>query len=340
MPATETATAPETQEIQDENLGRFATDDDVAKLDALLSADEADQSVKDSKAAEELAQKPDEAPQAGQPVSEEAAAAPETPAGEGKAGTPEAPKTEPEPEKGKADDGKGKTPYQNAKARERDRLEDGWKKFNAEKEQHRAEIARKEAELTRRQQEIEAKQRENQFTAADWEAAAEEWEKEGKFDMAEAAKEYAKQAREQERNAPPVARTETPQFRETRNQAWAETKKQFPEITDKASPLNVKVREFISQNPDIMQLPSAPYLVAKHMKAVLDASVVPELQSTLKTKTAEIEQLQARVKELERLTNPGVPSGATAIPGQRSFDDLPIADQEAQLKRDLAGMPV
>lgn len=242
------------------------------------------------------------------------------------------PKAEPTPEAGKAEtdadlnaDGKPKSKWQ----KEQERLARNRREFEDEKKREREAIKAEKEKLAREQQEWQAKassQKADPSSKADnWEAVAKVWENEGRFEDADMARAEAKRLREAEAANPEAARQAE---LETRQQAsWQKAKQDIPEMFDPANPMNAAVKEFLSQNPQVLEHPNGPYLAAQHVRVKLAASRVPELEKQLQAHRAEVEKLQAKIKEQEALLTVSGGGPTAQLPLQaRSDDDL--SDEE------------
>lgn len=229
-------------------------------------------------------------------------------------------KDQAKPEGDKAPEG---SKFQKEKARQ----ENAWTKINEQK----AELQRKEQEILAREQEIAKKAQANaepKYSAEDYDKAADKWEKEGKFDLAESARSEAKKLRANppQTEKAPAARQNDVQFEQAQNQSWLKAQTECPEIAKKDSPLRQKTIEFIKANPEVLDAVNGPYLATKFVQYQMEAARVPDLQQKL-------ESLTAKVKELEALTSITGGGNPASLPGERSFDDMSLAEQEAELKR-------
>ncbi|MEW6303508.1 MAG: hypothetical protein AB1705_08565 [Verrucomicrobiota bacterium] len=222
--------------------------------------------------------------------------------------------------------------------KERQRQQSTWEKINERK----TELDRREQELAEREKRAAGEQ----FTAEDYEQYARKCEAEGKLDLAELARAEAKRVREAAagqagdgQGGGARGRTEAEEAELVRKQTeyWNQAKAEMPDLVVKDSELNKGVRELIKKNPHVLEYPDGPYMVAQFVKRGIEAARVPGLQKSVDDLTAKVTALEARNKELEKLTSVA-PGGSppNIAQGEKSFDELTPAEQEAWLNRTYA----
>lgn len=269
---------------------------------------------------------------------------------------------EAQPETTKATDGaeapaaeKPKTRFEKAQ----ERLPVSWKEFNSRREAFEAERAAKEAELQKQRAEFEQSKTEwershREPDARDYEAhagrlqarakaiqaEADKLEDAGKYQEAEAKRRealklthYAEDAltaaEETRKNPPDAKRAERIQKLEAARKEWTlKAATDFPAFAKAGTPQASKAAEIIQtlqkSDPDIAEHPKAVYFAAELAEAQCVAARVPDLEKRLAA-------YEARVKELEALTQPG----GSGLPGPV---DAPSGDSLGELERQAREM--
>jgi hypothetical protein len=177
-------------------------------------------------------------------------------------------------------------------------------------------------------------------------AQATKAEDEGDFDKAEQfkakaseAQAYARLAKEQaeqlRRNPPPGEQQRQAQ-RQAQVKEWTlKAAQDFPEFAKKESPTQLETVAFLKQVgarfPRFANAPELMYFAAERAAYKTAADRVPGLEK-------ELTEAKKRVAELEALTSPTPPGGATQLPGDRSWNDLSPEEQYAQLRNEAQGM--
>lgn len=300
-----------------------------AELDRLMAADAATDAgataatTQAGKSATQAADKSAEATRAGQEKPIESAQAQnlsptDTPAeAEAEKSKVQSPKSKvEEPDKAKAEP----TRYEKARARQ----EKSWQELNAQK----AAFAQERAELQKQREQFEAERAKAQakFKPEEYEAAAKEFEKQGKLDLAELARTRAEELRKNPPDKQAAAQAEAQtKAEEASRKEWAlKAGVDFPEIAKDNSPLQVRVAQLLAEEPDFKTHPKGIYVAARIASLETAAAGVPGMEK-------ELGQLRAKVKELEGLTAPGGPGGATALPGEKSFEQKSESEQLQEL---------
>jgi hypothetical protein len=245
----------------------------------------------------------------------------------------------------------GKSSYR----KEIERRERSWQELNKQKEAAKA----REDELELREKTLVARERAlatrgqaaklNGYTAEDYDAAAPKFEAQaavfeqaGNFDEADKQRALAEKARE----AAAQLRARNPAG-DAVTQSWQKLKSDLPEALNAASPLNRELRALIQTRPDLLGDEAGPYRVAvlagrklvaqlegEKNKLAAEAQQVPGLKQ-------QVEALTAKVRELEQLTS--LPGGGGNLnrgggSGGKSFSTMTLAEQEAAIERELAGV--
>jgi prolyl-tRNA editing enzyme YbaK/EbsC (Cys-tRNA(Pro) deacylase) len=222
------------------------------------------------------------------------------------------------------------TPFQ----KERRRMDESWKRLEADKaevrrqqEQHAAE--RRQWEQQRTTASAKAATDANAAKAEDYEAIAKEFEAEGKLKQAEHARAKARELREQpgagagDTGAPRERFTVAEQARIA--QDWQanldKLGKELPELTQEGTPLRKLTADILAGTPLLHTDGHGIVLAVAHARVRIEAE-------GLKAKVGELE------KEIERLTGlTSLPSGGASPAAQsRKFDELTLAEQEAELR--------
>ena len=308
-----------------------------AELDRLIAADAAPEpgtaaaATEAGKSATQPADKTAEATRAGQEKPIESAQdqnlATDTPAAAEKQ---KAESGKQKSEDGKTTDGKAAAePSRHEKARQRQ--EKSWQELNAQK----AALAQEKADVQKQREELQAERAKAQtkFKPEDYEHAAEQFEKEGKLDMAEAARARAEQLRKNppDQAAKAQAEAQTKAEQDARKEWALKAGVDFPEIAKDNSPLQVRVAQLLQEEPDFKTHPKGIYVAARIAALETASASVPAMEK-------ELGQLRAKVKELEGLTAPGGPGGATALPGEKSFDQKSEGEQLQELTETAQAM--
>jgi hypothetical protein len=230
------------------------------------------------------------------------------------------------------------TPFQ----KERARLNETWKKVEAEKEQlrrEREEIAAERRKLTEAKPAPTVPEQRPLIDGADadtWEAVASDFQAEGNLQLAAKAKKNADKLREQEKaaTAAPTASRErfTAEEKQALNAEWqqnlAKLGKDNPELTQEGTPLSKRVAELLQANPLFSMRGDGINLAVEMAKTESRAAQVETLQKR-------IEQLEQENKRLEGLT--ALPSGGGNPPtSARQFEDLSLDEQERELRAEAA----
>lgn len=295
-----------------------------AELDRLIAADAADQAKATGDSADDGAQRaapaaetealPDEKTDDTTPATAEAKTGDETPAGEAKSAD-------------KAAHGK---PEKSRYVKAQERLGQSWEELNAQKAAFKAEQETFKAERARIEQERQSAEQAKaaeEFSPDQYEAAAKRFEADGKFDLAELAKAKADQLR---RN-PPVKPAEADA---AARKEWAlKAGVDFPELSKTNSPLQVRVSQLLTDEPDLKQHPKGIYLAARLANLEAEVTRGQTASASVVAKDKELGQLKAKVKELEALTAPGGGDGVSRLPAGRTFEQMSSDEQFAELER-------
>lgn len=213
-------------------------------------------------------------------------------------------------------------------------------------------VQKKEAQLSEREAKIlewERKQAASQAPApqkpaptdqqsidrSQLEKAMEIWKEQGRSDLLELGrkeleamdKAAAMQPRQPAQGVP--APTRDPAVDREMALSWDKAKTDYPDIMSPGSPLNSEFRKFHQDHPDIFEHPKAPLLVAQFVDYKLRAARLPELSAT-------IERLQNELQALKTSTSL-IPGGSAANGAVRNFADLSTEEQAAELEREYAG---
>lgn len=302
--------------------------DDLAKLDAMIAAEDPDffkeQQAPDNTPKDELRELDTEVPGTESGKQTEPEAKQETQQQDKK------PQEQEQPQ----EDESHLSAYERQKrknAREWQRIQ----KKDAAQAAFEDQLKRREAALAERERQSQPKQETQQdIDQKQLEAAMEVWKKQGRSDLIELgqqelermAKAKAQSAQHQPGQIPAPARP--PEVDKAMAQSWEKAKTDYPDLMAPGSPLNHEFRKFAAENADIFEHPKAPILVAEFIDAKLRAARLPEL-------TATITKLQNELQELRTRTS--IPSGGSA-PNQnpRKFTDLSLTEMEAELEREFA----
>jgi hypothetical protein len=232
------------------------------------------------------------------------------------------------------------TPYQ----KERARLNESWKKLEADKEAIRAErdaIAterRALAEQHRMPPQPETKPAIDGADAGTWEQIAADFEAEGNLKLAQRARANVAKLREQEAAAAPAHRSSEPRERFTAEERQAmvtewkghlqKLQEEIPELKETESPLRKRVSFLIQTMPIYSMRGDGIRLAVQHAQAELKTGQAESQMKELQSKLAALQQKNTRLESLTAL-----PSGsASPQSGSRKFDDLNIDEQEAALR--------
>jgi len=240
---------------------------------------------------------------------------------------------------------KQETPY----AKERARLDRTWKEIQAEKDALKKE---KEELAAERQRTATASQQRTQQqaaeppkikggTRADWEAVAADFKAQGNLTAYEKAKANADQLAEQEKaqaaQQPAKVGTPAERFTEaeraemlTKWNAHAERlAAENPDLKVETSPLRTRTAALLQEQPALHLSGDGIAIAVRLAKAEMAA----EQGTALNARIAELEKENERLTGLTSLDSGGAAARTTA----KKFDELSLADQEAELRRDAAG---
>lgn len=264
----------------------------------------------------------------------------------------EAKKTDPKPGEEKPAKGDTKPEQQAAQTpfqKERARLNDSWKKLEADKEALRAErealaAERRAASGNQQQQRTPsapaAKPLIDGADADTWEAVANDFKAEGKVALAAKAMANAENLRKQEaasatqsqaQQAP--AAQQSPEEQAAIRTEWTnhlqKLAEQNPELKQAGTPLRTRVAELIKQVPLLSLRGDGIVYAVEYAKAELRAG---QLDAQVKSLTEKLTALEQEKKRLESLT--ALPSGTTSPQnrGTRKFEDLSLDEQESELR--------
>jgi len=269
------------------------------------------------------------------------AAAANKAAKDSKATTPEKPDakadTAPSPDKTKetAPDETKLTPYQ----KERRRLDESWKKVQAEKDALRKDRETLEAQtraIQEQQQQAAAKPAAKAGPSPDdYDEIARDYEAEGKLALAKTCRAKAAELRQQQAASPaPEAKRErfTPEEVRAMTAEWntnlVRLAEENPELKEDSSPLRVAVAKLLKDVP----------VFAQSAKGIVYAVEIGKMTQ----RAARAEALEARTaeltKEVERLTQLTAITGGAAKPRSEApkFGDLSIDEQEHALRDEAA----
>lgn len=306
--------------------------DDLQALEALIAAEES----KDTSSSLKPGQ------QAGQtPSAEPATTAPKAEAPKPKSDIPATPKGAPATNANAetttdADDDNDPNLSRYEKAKRREAR--AWKEINAAKAALKAE--REAIEKARQPGATDtptgapAATAAPKYSAEQYERAAESFEAQGKFDLADAARAEAQKLRANPAAAPaptPAAENgaQRQQFEAAQLKVWEETKTKFPELLDRGGDMHKAFTEFLGQHPDVLSYAQGPLLAAEFVAARLDAARVPGFRE-------QVQGLQKRIAELEASLAPIPAGGKSAVPGEKSWEDMTTTEQAAALEREAA----
>lgn len=238
--------------------------------------------------------------------------------------------------------------------KENERYDRNWKKFQEQQEafkQREAQLAERERRLAEQEQ-TRTQQRSSEplkddagFTAAQYEAAAAKWEKEGKYDLADMANASAKALREQEAkggsrgeasqpNRQPTAKPEdtprTAEFTAKWNSNLQEliATPEFADLGNKDSELFKATAKALQSEPRFSLFNDGIKQAARIARLELEAASVPGLRTQLTEANKELDKLR-------KATSPGA-GGTESRGGNKSFEQMTPAEQEAELKRRAA----
>lgn len=221
-----------------------------------------------------------------------------------------------------------------------ERLQGGWSELNANKTALQTEqeafkkqqaAEREQLKLEREEFEAQRNQAEQEFTPEKYEAAAKKFEADGKFDLADLAKQKAEQLR---KNPPQKAADKNA----AASKEWAmKAGTDYPELTKKNSPLQVRVSQLLIDEPEFKAHPKGIYVAARIADLENQAASGKAALARVAEKDVELGKLKERISELEKLTAPGGGDGVTRLPGTKSFAEKSSDEQYAELSQELAG---
>lgn len=268
------------------------------------------------------------------------------------AASKDATKTDPKPgeqpqAKGDTKPGESQTP-QTPFQKERARLNDSWKKLEADKEALRAEreslAAERRAASTQQQRPPSTPAAKPLIDGADaetWEAVAKDFEAEGKIALARKAaanveslrKQEAAQAAQQAPSQQARGAQPSPEEMQTITTEWQTNLHKLaeanPELKQTGTPLRTRVAELIQKVPLLSTRGDGIVYAVEFAKAELRAG---QLDTQVKSLTEKLTALEQEKKRLESLT--AIPSG-TASPqsrGARKFEDMSLDEQEEAIR--------
>lgn len=212
--------------------------------------------------------------------------------------------------------------YTKAK-KEQERRDRSWQKLEEEKAALRAEkeaIAKEKEEAERAKATAKKYRDEHGYSAEDYEAFAKTADDP---DLAERARKKAAEirAKEQEVKSNSARDEFVSEWNKNLNAVLEET----PDLKNEESDIGKELKKVLSERKVFSMAPDGIKHAVEFVKAQRQAGLVSGLEAKVKDLETEI----ARLNKLTGLT----PSGPSARPGMKSFDDLSPAEQEAELMR-------
>lgn len=248
-------------------------------------------------------------------------------------------------------------------AQNQQRLEGGWKALNERKaaqDRAEADFKARQDELTKRQQDLDRKAEELrqprvtpeklESTALSWIDQAQAARDEGKrledagdFAGAEAknreaiikaekareAREYANHLRANPPKPSPTAEQDRTAFEAKQKEWGSKAAIDFPQAFKPGTPEANALQALIKADPNLSQDPQGIYYASRLISAEHTAARALDWKSKYEAADAKVKQLSAK------LTIPGA-GAATAI-SDKPFEQMTPEEQEAQLRRELAG---
>jgi len=210
-----------------------------------------------------------------------------------------------------------------------------WKEINSQKEelkQQREELESMKGELREKQTDYDdgkAYRDDKGFTAEDYENAAGKLREEGDESLASDAEDRAKEVLEEGRKAEQDRATK--QAQKTWETARDDLYREMPELKDNSSELTQTANGILKEHPDLMYLPEGQGL--RHAVRVAQWKVAA---SKTESSQVEVKELTDKLNKLEKKMSVGGGFTSGKLDGGKSFDDLPVGDQEAYLLKAAA----
>lgn len=231
--------------------------------------------------------------------------------------------------------------------KEQARLDESWKKLNAEKEALRKdpefqEYLRQKKERALGKPADTAAKPKRPYTAADMEAVAKQYQDEGNDKMAVAARERAAELLKEEqaealaaKQAPSGDHRRTPEFQQDWAKNFQEVAATEPELQKEGSPLEQTVFNLVN-NPEyapfFRALPKGIKYAVEIAKMMREAHGAKGLQEKLKTTEGDLTKAKAEVERLTQLTALG--GSLPAITGKgRGLADMSGDEADAEILR-------
>jgi len=213
-------------------------------------------------------------------------------------------------------------------AKNEERKTSSWKQINAEKEEikrQREELLKVAEEIKSQKQDIDegkAYRDEHGFTAADYERSAERAELDGEYDDAADAKAIAKQVKADGEKA--ILEREAKKELSAKESKRQELMLKYKDLRED-SELTQRANAILRQNPSM----DNSYGLEKAVEIAqiqIEAAGAKELKSQNKELTDKLNKLEKKMS-----VNGGFTS--EKLDGETPFEDLPDAEQEAQLRK-------
>jgi hypothetical protein len=222
--------------------------------------------------------------------------------------------------------------------KEKARLDESWKKLNAEKEALRNNPEFKEFSEWKRSKTLgkadkSAKAPAAQYSAEEYDAFAKQYEEEGNEKMAKVARERAEEVRQQAKAQPANAGVEahkTPEFQAEWQKNFEEVAANEPELQKDGSPLEQAVYNLVNDptwGAFFLAKPSGIRAAVEVAKMVRQAGMVKGLQEEKTKLETDLKASKAEVDRLTKLTAlggslPPMASSGTKTGADISDDDL------------------
>lgn len=269
------------------------------------------------------------------------------------AGKPEATeKTEPEKEKSEEQraeseelEAKKEEPEltEEEKRKGAERYDRTWKQLQEDRDTFRKDRETWERKLAARQEMLDHKEAQLKvgtvYTAEDYEKAAKSFEEQGRYEHAEAARKEAARLRlnppKQPKFLPAELDPESGEFQRHAQHYLAQVREQYPDISDKSSPLHQRTLDIVAANPIASQVPQGFALASKFAATELRAE---KAETQVKELTAEINRLNQRLELNRSPVNERASSSTPAGPKSLDQEESDLAAMAAAADRD--GVPL
>lgn len=214
-------------------------------------------------------------------------------------------------------------------AKETERFDRNWKKFQEEKAAKEKEFSEREARVAAREKKFQAERAQTlEGDAKALEADAAHWEADGRKALAEQARAEAARLREQAKAMPvddeptaTEAQAKGEAFKLTQDAAWQQVAKDYPSFVDDAKPEFKQFTDFLRANPAVKDVPAGPLYAARFLAEKMKADRVPGLEKTVGELQTEIKRLKGQLTLGGGEARAGIPTGARR-PQELSDEEL------------------